>query len=81
MARRNKIPVLGERLARVRTFTDKRLSAVDRALPETQQEMPFEEYLARASLRAMNDPQFRREFDKSMQAYHSARSAFRKDGE
>jgi hypothetical protein len=80
MTRGQQSPVLGERLGRVRDHTQRRLAAVDLALPERKGEMPFTEYLARASIRAQNDPEFRTELQRSLANYQTLAQAFKKGG-
>jgi hypothetical protein len=62
---------LQARLQRVNRSASARLDRLDGFFPPQKEELPFEEYLARASVQARRDPMFRAQFDSAMRQYRA----------
>ena len=61
-----------DRLARVNTTTAARLDRLGTYFPARKEALPFDEYLARASVQAQADPEFANQFQQAMQQYRMA---------
>lgn len=66
---------LQQRLGGVNARAAARLDRLDAHFPEQKAAIPFDEYLARASVRAQADPEFKTQFDQAMRQYRMASEA------
>jgi len=57
-----------ERFDKIRNETSARLNRLASYMPPTRRQLDFQEYLARASLVAQRDPEFRRRLAESLRA-------------
>jgi len=66
-------PLLQDRLGKATTGARKALDRLTAAVPPTAETLRFDEYMARASLQARHDPEFRRNFARSLMQYQTVR--------
>lgn len=62
-------PLMQTRLARAVTGARKSLDRMGDLLPAPEHDLPFDEYMARASLQAQQDPAFGHELQRSLLQY------------
>jgi hypothetical protein len=62
------------RLQGIGRTTGARLDRLASLFPEPKQSLPFQEYLARASVQAQQDPEFGAELSKALRQYQLAGS-------
>jgi hypothetical protein len=65
---------LQARLQSIGRTTSARLDRLDGLFPAQKQDMPFQEYLARASVQAQHDPGFRDQLNQALRQYMLAGS-------
>ena len=66
-----------QRLQGINATVGARLDQLGSHFPEPKDPLPFPEYLARASQRAQEDPEFKQQFDQAMQQYRMASEVLR----